>query len=76
MTGIDKRPLLARLRAHQHIGDLQCERCEAAAEIKRLRTALQEIYNIWNGTEYANLCEGACGNLMFGVAMRALEETP
>ena len=60
-----------------------CVSCEdqklvarATAEIERLRTALQEIYNIWDGTGYADLCEGACGNLMFGVAQSALEGTP
>lgn len=36
MTSLDRRPLLGRLRSHQHAGELQCERCEAADRIEEL----------------------------------------
>ena len=65
---------IERLRAANE--DLDMVASLREQEIERLRTALQKIYNIWDGTGYADLCEGACGNLMFGVAQSALEGTP
>ena len=36
MNHADNRPLLVRLRTHQHAGELQCDRCEAADRIEQL----------------------------------------